>query len=67
MYFFVATADSTLIEQDFEFLVVLPPEITLSTSCQIRCTGSAVRKEKAQRDWTGVAARILDYSVLRSE
>jgi PilZ domain len=66
VYFFVANADEALIDQEFEFLVELPPEITLSTWCQIRCTGCAVRREKAAGDLTGVAARILDYAVLKS-
>jgi len=65
VYFYLASDDSALIEQDFEFLVELPPEITLSTFCRIRCRGRALRKEKAKMSLTGVAAEILDYSILK--
>ena len=56
-----------LIGRDFEFLVELPPEITLSTFCRIRCHGRAVRKEGARMSMTGVAAEILDYSILKED
>jgi hypothetical protein len=65
VYFYLASDDSGLIEQDFEFLVELPPEITLSTFCRIRCRGRALRKDKARMSLTGVAAEILDYSILK--
>ena len=64
-YFYIASDDSGLIERDFEFLVELPPEITLSTFCRIRWHGRALRKEKAKMSLTGVAAEILDYSILK--
>lgn len=64
VYFYLASSDSGLIEQDFEFCVELPPEITLSTFCRIRCHGRALRKEQAQMSLMGVAAEILDYSIL---
>ena len=66
VYFYLASDDSQLIEQSFEFTVELLPEITLSTSCRIRCQGRTVRKEKSSTNWTGVAAEILDYSILRA-
>ena len=65
VYFYLAADDSRLIEHDFDFMVELPPEITLSTSCRIRCHGRALRKEKSSMSLTGVAAEILDYSILR--
>ncbi len=65
VYFYLASDDSQLIERDFEFIVELPPEITLSTFCRIRCRGQALRKEKTLMSLTGVAAEILDYSILR--
>lgn len=64
VYFYLASGDSGLIEQDFEFSVELPPEITLSTFCRIRCHGRALRKEQSLMSLTGVAAQILDYSIL---
>lgn len=65
VYFYLSLADSAMIDRDFEFLIDMPPEITLSTRCRIRCRGRAVRKESALMSLTGVAAEILDYSILR--
>ena len=65
VYFYLAADDSRLIEHDFDFMVELPPEITLSTICRIRCHGRALRKEKTSMSLTGVAAEILDYSILK--
>ena len=67
VYFFVSLQDSALIERDFEFLIEMPSEITLSSSCRIRCQGRVIRKEMTTKDLTGagIAAEILDYSILR--
>ena len=65
VYFYLALADLPFVDCDFEFLVELPPEITLSTCCRIRCRGRAVREEKTSNNLTGIAAEILDYSILR--
>jgi hypothetical protein len=65
VYFYLALADSKLIDHDFDFVVELPPEITLSASCQIRCRGRAVRREKAVRNLAGVAAEILSFTIDR--
>jgi len=65
VFFYLGLADSILIDRDFEFMVELPPEITLSYCCVIRCQGRAVRKENTSSDLTGVAAEILHYSILR--
>lgn len=65
VFFYLAIADGTLLDHDFEFVAELPPEITLSTCCHIRCRGRAVRTEEISIDLTGVAAKILDYSIVR--
>jgi hypothetical protein len=65
VYFYLALGDSELVDIDFEFVVELPPEITLSSCCQIRCRGRVVRKEKTSSSLTGVAAEILEYSIVR--
>lgn len=67
VYFYVTIPDSTLIERDFEFLIDMPSEITLTTSCRIRCRGKLLRREVTARNLTGagIAAEILDYSILR--
>ena len=66
VYFYLASADSALIDSSFQFLVELPSEITLSSGCRVRCRGRLVRKEMTSRDSTetGLAAEILDYSIL---
>jgi PilZ domain len=67
VYFFLTLPDSTLIDRDFEFLIEMPSEITLTSSCRIRCCGKLVRKEVTSRNLTGagIAAEILNYSILR--
>lgn len=65
VYLYLVLDDPTLIDRDFEFVVELPPEITLSTWCQIRCRGRTARTEKTANNLTAVAAEILDYSILR--
>jgi hypothetical protein len=65
VFFYLALSDSKLIDRDFEFMVELPPEITLSTWCKIRCQGRVVRTEKSSESMTGVAAEILDFSIFR--
>lgn len=65
VYFYVASADSLAVDGRFDFVIDLPPEITLSSRCQIRCVGRTLRKEATQTDLTGVAAEIVDYSILR--
>ena len=65
VFFYLETIDGTLLDPDFEFVAELPPEITLSTCCQIRCRGRAVRTEEISIDLTGIAAEILDYSIVR--
>ncbi len=48
-----------------EFLLTLPPEITLTDNIQVRCRGRAIRVEHDQPNQrTGVAAIIDDYQFL---
>jgi hypothetical protein len=65
VYFYLALSDSKLIDCDFEFIVELPPEITLSTSCRIQCKGRVIRKEETSVNLAGISAQILDYSILK--
>jgi hypothetical protein len=65
VYFYLTLTDGALIDHDFEFLVELPPEITLSTCCSIRCWAQLIRKEETSDIMTGIAAEILQYSILR--
>ncbi len=65
VYFYLGSDDMALVDRDFDFTLELPPEITLSTCCVIQCRGRTVRKEPASRELTGVAAEILDYSIVK--
>lgn len=65
IYFYLGLEDSEIVNGDFEFVLEVPPEITLSTWCPIRCKGRLLRKEKAANDLEGIAAKILQYSILR--
>src|SRR5664279_4981458 len=65
VFFYLTLPDSTLIDRDFEFTIEMPSEITLTSSCRIRCRGKLIRKEVTSRNLTGagIAAEILDYSI----
>jgi hypothetical protein len=65
VYFCLNLADGALVSPDFEFVVELPPEVTLSTCCRIHCKGRVVRKETTSWHETGIAAEILHYSIQR--
>ncbi|MFZ1086042.1 MAG: PilZ domain-containing protein [Terracidiphilus sp.] len=65
VYFYLDTNNAAPLGEDFEFLVELPPEITLSTCCSIRCQGRIVRTDDTSRQMTGIAAEILHYSIQR--
>jgi PilZ domain len=65
IYFYLGLEDSEIVDGDFEFVLEVPPEITLSIWCPIRCKGRLIRKEKAAKDLVGIAAKILQYSILR--
>ena len=67
VYLYLALTDITQIDSEFEFTVELPPEVTLATSCQIRCRGQAVRTEGAAASLTGMAVEILEYSIVRGD
>jgi hypothetical protein len=64
VYFFVGSDDSKLIDHDIEFMLELPPEITLLPCCRVRCRGRVLRREASLMSFTGVAAQILDYVIL---
>ena len=65
VYFFLDMNDAAPLGGNIEFLVELPPEITLSTCCAIRCQGHVVRTDNTSRQMTGIAAEILQYSIQR--
>jgi hypothetical protein len=68
VYFYLDLAEGAQMNGDFDFLVELPPEITLSTCCMIRGQGRVVRTDKhTASQLTGIAAEILHYSMHREE
>lgn len=66
IYLYLSAVDGEAIERDFEFMLKLPPEITLSTWCSVRGPARVVRKQSTPQDWVGVAAEILHYSIIRT-
>ena len=64
VYFYLAYSDRPQIGEDLDFVIELPPEVTLSDACRIRCHGRAVRTEETSPHETGVAAEILEYSIM---
>jgi hypothetical protein len=67
VYFYIDLADSAAISGDVDFLVALPPEITLSPCCSIRCQGRVLRTDNTSNQMTGIAAEILHYSMYRED
>jgi hypothetical protein len=65
VYFYLGADDRGLIDDNINFMVDLPPEITMSTCCRIQCRGRVLRLEGSLMGLTGVAALILDYSIFR--
>ena len=65
VYFYLDQADSGLIGGEFDFRVQLPPEITLSTCCLIHGKGRVLRTDSGSRQYAGIAAEILSYSMQR--
>ena len=67
IYFYLDSAEASPLQSgDFEFLVELPSEITISTRCQVRCVGKLKRIEPGRSNLTGYAAEILKYKILRN-
>ncbi len=64
VYFYVGAGEGFRRGEEFEFVVELPPEITLSNSCLIRCQGRVVRTELTSHRESGIAAEILEYRIL---
>jgi hypothetical protein len=65
VYFYLALSDSEAVERDFEFMLQLPPEVTSSTWCAIRGQGRLLRKEVISSEVAGMAAEILECSIVR--
>ena len=48
---------------NIEFTLTLPPEITLTESIKVKCTGRVVRVDKTGKD-VGIAAAIEQYDFM---
>jgi hypothetical protein len=66
VYFYLSVTNAALIGVEIECVVELPPEITLSSCCRIRCRARIVRRERSSNLLSGIAAEILDYSILEN-
>jgi hypothetical protein len=66
VFFHLDLKGYAMIHGDIEFLIELPPEMTLSTSCWVRCHGRVVRTESLAGQLTGIGAEILHYSMQRT-
>jgi len=51
-------------ETPIEFTLTLPPEITMTQSIRVNCTGKVIRVERDPRGKYGVAALIDHYRFL---
>jgi hypothetical protein len=67
VYFYLGAGARPQPGQEFEFVVELPPEVTLSNSCLIRCQGLVARTEMTLRHEAGIAAEILGYRILNEQ
>jgi hypothetical protein len=67
VYFYLDISHSDLVERDFDFMVKFPPEVTISTYCSILGRGRLLRRENISENLTGIAAEILQYSILRDQ
>jgi len=67
VYFYVCAEERPEPGEEFEFVVELPPEITLSNSCLVRCIGRVARTELTPLNETGIAAEILEYRILNEQ
>ncbi len=67
VYFYIDLTGSASLGGDFDFLVELPPEITLSTCCLIRGQGRVVRTDNTSSEVAGIAAEILHYSMQKQD
>lgn len=66
VYFYLNDSDSAKVDRDFEFMLKLPPEITFSTWSSIRGMARLVRKEPSPKESIGIAAEIIQYSIVRA-
>lgn len=52
---------------DIEFTLTLPPEVTMTRSIRVRCSGQVIRVIRHDSDKFGVAARIHHYEFMTNE
>lgn len=63
VYLMLPAGDGLNREKEFDFVVELPPEITLSSGCEIWCSGRALRIDEGSSQTVGVATEIIDYAI----
>jgi hypothetical protein len=65
LYLYADSSEDFQCGQNLDFLVKLPPEVTLSDFCTIQCRGRLVRLESTSSNLAGMAVDIIQYSILR--
>jgi PilZ domain len=53
-------------DSPIEFTLTLPPEVTMTQSMRVKCSGTVVRVERDHRGKFGVAALVHHYRFLDS-
>jgi hypothetical protein len=64
---FLYLDDEVAADSPIEFTLTLPPEITMTQSIRVNCSGKVVRVERDPRGKYGVAALITHYRFLDSD
>lgn len=62
--FFYVDAEPEGFQEDIEFIITFPPEVTLSSSLHVRCKGKVVRTSQTETYGTGIAAQIHHYQFI---
>lgn len=57
---------NTQIDSEIEFLLTLPPEVTMSTAVVVKCKATVVRVTASTAKGIGVAAAIDSHEILTS-
>ena len=64
--YIVTDHDGFVDDHPIEFTLTLPPEITMTQSIRVSCSGRVVRVEHDPRGKVGIAAMIDHYQFLES-
>lgn len=66
VFFLLEDESQPKINEDVEFIITFPPEVTLTTSLRVRCNARIVRALKTWPNQVGIAAEIHHYQFLHA-